>query len=986
MLYDNLGEEKMTDYNQTIPNYITLNNFYINNSQILPSTSNKKAPNDNYGLNNKIYNNDLNYKYNIPEHMNNFLSPERGLNQMNIYQRRAFFSPPPIQSNQNFKNILLKSELIPLDDMNINKINSDKKLIDIFFDKKDGPKDSIRIYKSIDAIRRPPDIIGNSPNITNNNHNNIKVEKLNDRKNENNTFIKHPLDNNRKFVTKSKYNRVINDLEKIPQDNLRNYVEFNINERLIQTNEKEININGEIKQINNEKKSQPNPVQNMKDESIKFKSNVKEKEKGNMHSNWDKIMKKFDKSEDKKSIKKNDLSKDRNRYNDEGKKNKNNIIYNNIRKVNIDNLDNNNIQNKINLRTIKDDKKEEIAKKDNINEDKNNHIKNEININNKEIDEYKMKNKKELNNISKNEKKNGDIKNNIINKDNNGKIFTFNDMIGKNQIEIINKNYGREINIGNTKEEKNKNNNSNINQIKINNDNKNMKLKKNEIKESNEVENREVISIIDINNKANLNKENLEKDFIKERNLISDIKEKINENKIRINEDNLKNNELSKEKAEDKIQNNVQKIEKDENLQKVENNFIMIQKDNIIEDRDNINQINSAIVPPNEKHLNNNIIYDIKKEMIENEEIKIQRCSSFKDRKKNYIDNLNEILLDKNVFKNNNNINVIDSFIEKNKDAEQSLHKKVLFRSLDEHAFNNLIQTYQIPVEHSLEKSEFILDPQNYKYLQVIGEGEYGKIYLTQSMKDNQYYAMKIETFKNRGEAHKSQKITKMVKDFLKNTNSEGICKIYGDIWLKKNNLYYYYVLMEKAERDMEQELVIRGNYIQYYSEIDLTNVLCQLIITCSQLQKNNIAHRDIKPQNILILNGRYKLCDFGEAISFNKTGVGVVVQKIRGTELYMSPILFFGLKKEFGKVKHNAYKSDVFSLGLCILLAGTLNYDSICQIRELTDMETIKNIITYYLSPRYSISFISFLLIMLEVDENNRPDFIQLENLLVKK
>ena len=90
-----------------------------------------------------------------------------------------------------------------------------------------------------------------------------------------------------------------------------------------------------------------------------------------------------------------------------------------------------------------------------------------------------------------------------------------------------------------------------------------------------------------------------------------------------------------------------------------------------------------------------------------------------------------------------------------------------------------------------------------------MGEGEYGKIYLTQSMKDNQYYAMKIETFKNRGEAHKSQKITKMVKDFLKNTNSEGICKIYGDIWLKKNNLYNYYVLMEKAELDM-----VRGCFI----------------------------------------------------------------------------------------------------------------------------------------------------------------------------
>ena len=84
-------------------------------------------------------------------------------------------------------------------------------------------------------------------------------------------------------------------------------------------------------------------------------------------------------------------------------------------------------------------------------------------------------------------------------------------------------------------------------------------------------------------------------------------------------------------------------------------------------------------------------------------------------------------------------------------------------------------------------KSEISLNPQDFKYLGAMGEGEYGKIYLAQSIKDNQYYAMKIETFKNRGEAHKSQIITKMVKYLLKNTNSEGICKIFGDICLKKN-------------------------------------------------------------------------------------------------------------------------------------------------------------------------------------------------------
>ena len=243
---------------------------------------------------------------------------------------------------------------------------------------------------------------------------------------------------------------------------------------------------------------------------------------------------------------------------------------------------------------------------------------------------------------------------------------------------------------------------------------------------------------------------------------------------------------------------------------------------------------------------------------------------------------------------------------------------------------------------------------------------------------------MKIETYNTREEVLKRQMATKIIKDFIKKTNSQGVIKVYGDIWKKNNNLYKYYVLMEKAERDMEKELIIRCNSLTFFTEKDLINIITQLIIVCSQLQKNNIAHRDIKPQNILINNGLYKLSDFGEAIVFKKNGI--ILQNIRGTELFMSPVLFFGLKNKYEKVKHNAYKSDVFSLGLCILLAATLNYDSICQIREVTDKNQIKNVIMYFLSHRYSLNLISFLLTMLEIDENKRPDFIQLESMLVKK
>ena len=77
----------------------------------------------------------------------------------------------------------------------------------------------------------------------------------------------------------------------------------------------------------------------------------------------------------------------------------------------------------------------------------------------------------------------------------------------------------------------------------------------------------------------------------------------------------------------------------------------------------------------------------------------------------------------------------------------------------------------------------------------------------------------------------------------------------------------------------------------------------------------------------------------------------------------------------------HNTYKSDVFSLGMCILLAATLTYQSLYDIRELDNMESVKNILVKYLIVKYSYNFVGTLLKMLEVNEELRPDFIQLEN-----
>jgi serine/threonine protein kinase len=79
--------------------------------------------------------------------------------------------------------------------------------------------------------------------------------------------------------------------------------------------------------------------------------------------------------------------------------------------------------------------------------------------------------------------------------------------------------------------------------------------------------------------------------------------------------------------------------------------------------------------------------------------------------------------------------------------------------------------------------------------------------------------------------------------------------------------------------------------------------------------------------------------------------------------------------------LEYNAYKSDVFSLGLCMLLASTLGFQALYDIRELYDNNKIKKIVEKYLSVRYSKEYIKLIVSMLQIKEKNRPDFIELEN-----
>ena len=158
------------------------------------------------------------------------------------------------------------------------------------------------------------------------------------------------------------------------------------------------------------------------------------------------------------------------------------------------------------------------------------------------------------------------------------------------------------------------------------------------------------------------------------------------------------------------------------------------------------------------------------------------------------------------------------------------------------------------------------------------------------------------------------------------------------------------YILMELVDYDWEKEIKKRSKLKLYYTENELITILKSLIETFSLLQTKGISHRDIKPQNILCYNKNnensninnknnnndninnennsnisniiFKIADFGEAKTKEKKrleeqkSIEEIYQNdtnkqiIKGTELYMSPIIFkaYTTYPYIGNVQYNVF------------------------------------------------------------------------------
>ena len=267
-----------------------------------------------------------------------------------------------------------------------------------------------------------------------------------------------------------------------------------------------------------------------------------------------------------------------------------------------------------------------------------------------------------------------------------------------------------------------------------------------------------------------------------------------------------------------------------------------------------------------------------------------------------------------------------------------------------------------------------IFNIEDYTFNKKLGEGSYAVIFSVYKNDDKEKKKLALKKII----AKTLTEIDKFTKEFelVHSCDHPNIMKIYGIcIRMLDQTTYSLYVLMELSHCDWDKEIKIHLMKKKSYTENELINILRQLAGALSFMQQNlKISHRDIKPQNVLLFgNGLYKIADFGEA---KEAKLSKQVNTLRGTELYMSPALYSGLKNDRNDVNHDPYKSDVFSLGFCFLYASTLNFNILYQVREIYNSNKMKDIIHQQLNKKYSQTFISILSHMMETDESERFDF----------
>ena len=200
-----------------------------------------------------------------------------------------------------------------------------------------------------------------------------------------------------------------------------------------------------------------------------------------------------------------------------------------------------------------------------------------------------------------------------------------------------------------------------------------------------------------------------------------------------------------------------------------------------------------------------------------------------------------------------------------------------------------------------------------YQIIKSIGEGGMANVYLAYDTILDRDVAVKVL----RGDLSNDEKFVRRFQREALNASSlshPNIVEVYdvGD-----DNGQYFIVMEYIDGKNLKDLLKKRGKL----TVSEVVDIMSQIADGLSVAHDSYIIHRDIKPQNIMILeNGLVKITDFGIAMAMNATQL-TQTNSVMGSVHYLPP--------EQASGKGSTLKSDIYSMGILMyeLLTGVLPY-----------------------------------------------------------
>ncbi len=272
----------------------------------------------------------------------------------------------------------------------------------------------------------------------------------------------------------------------------------------------------------------------------------------------------------------------------------------------------------------------------------------------------------------------------------------------------------------------------------------------------------------------------------------------------------------------------------------------------------------------------------------------------------------------------------------------------------------------------------------SYTIEKLLGEGSFGKVYLTKKEGDSKKYATK-ELDREEIDSSEAKKYLINEIRILQSLSHPNIVK-FVDI---KKTKKHYYIMMEfcnggELTKNLEKYMIKNGTA---FPEELVQHFMRQIIDAFKYIHGKKIIHRDVKLDNILLhfdneedkknfnlMKAQVKIIDFGFSCIYND-----IKKSILGSPINMDPLILKKLTDSTGATRELGYdmSADIWSIGtICYeMLIGKSAFDS-NNIKELSD-KIEKG--AYKVPTNISAELVSFLNGMLQYEGKNRLNAEQL-------